>query len=101
MAVYALNEFEKRIDYIYGGCSLWTGGTYGNSPYGRFRPFNLISISAHRFSFIINDGEGGPMVLHKCNTKLCVRFDHLYGGSQSDNMFDYWEMKRWSKSVNG
>lgn len=69
------------------GCWLWTGPT--SSSYGA-----LINDGrqeyAHRLSWVIHGGElpDDLWVLHKCDTPLCVRFDHLFLGTQADNMQD-------------
>jgi hypothetical protein len=36
----------------------------------------------------------GKMVLHKCDNHPCVRPDHLFAGTQSDNMQDMLRKKR-------
>lgn len=46
-------------------------------------------IGAHCFSYELNIGSrNGLQVLHKCDNKLCVRPDHLFLGTQKDNMHD-------------
>lgn len=75
------------------GCWIWTGSvtnsskpsnSYGNVIYkGRLTP-------AHRASYQEFKGEipVGLLVLHRCDIPLCVNPDHLFVGSQSDNMYD-------------
>lgn len=45
---------------------------------------------AHRVSYIIKNGavEDGLYILHKCNNPSCVNPEHLYAGTQRDNMQD-------------
>jgi hypothetical protein len=77
-------------------CWVWTSHTSKNG-YGRFyngqRPENgQRQMRAHRWSFEQAYGcrlkDDNDMVLHKCDNKLCVRPDHLFRGSQADNMRD-------------
>ena len=36
----------------------------------------------------------GLYVLHRCDTPLCVRPDHLFVGTQGDNIHDMWTKGR-------
>ena len=36
----------------------------------------------------------GMSVLHHCDNKACVRPDHLFLGTQADNIHDMWEKNR-------
>lgn len=78
----------KRSD----GCWLWTAGTIRG--YGQFHlPRHWSArqtVYAHRFAW---EETNGPIpdnlsVLHRCDTPLCVRPDHLFLGSQADNLAD-------------
>ncbi|CAH0532164.1 HNH endonuclease [Ralstonia phage UAM5] len=70
------------------GCWIWTASTrrFG---YGQFQ-FHGRPQAAHRISYIINIGEipSGMLVLHKCDVPGCVNPDHLFLGTDSDNMVD-------------
>lgn len=74
------------------GCWLWTGAHnqrgYGFLSFGH-RPdrFNIV---AHVVAWAIEHGEWpDPLsVLHRCDNPGCVRPDHLWRGTQGDNMRD-------------
>lgn len=72
------------------GCWLWTG-TPGDDGYGRIKtPDRRHNIRAHRYSAMLHFGmfDRRLLVLHHCDVPLCVRPDHLYLGSQADNIRD-------------
>jgi hypothetical protein len=75
-------------------CWLWTGGVNSDG-YGAFRhrpsehaPYR--TQGAHCVSWIIHNGPipEGQGVLHTCDVRNCVRPDHLFVGTQADNMRD-------------
>lgn len=70
-----------------GDCWLWTAST--TKGYGQFVS-NSTRYYAHRFSWLIHNGPipAGMSVLHKCDTPLCVRPDHLFIGTAKDNVRD-------------
>lgn len=63
-------------------CWLWTASK--SNGYGQFQG------SAHRYSWTIHYGEitDGLHVCHKCDNPACIRPEHLFIGSQKDNMTD-------------
>jgi hypothetical protein len=76
-------------------CWLWTGGqTGGSDPQRRYGQFwagrNGGHVYAHRFSWELHRGQiaDGLLVLHRCDVTLCVNPEHLFLGTQLDNMQD-------------
>lgn len=73
-----------------GPCWVWMGGRKADDfGYGQFmvRGKNL---RAHRFAFALA-GESLPedrFLCHRCDRPECVRPDHLFVGTQLDNMRD-------------
>lgn len=70
------------------GCWIWIG-TINRFGYGRMK-VNYKGWLAHRFSWEIHFGKipDGLFVLHKCDIRCCVNPDHLFIGSQLENMRD-------------
>lgn len=76
------------------GCVLWAGGRSGASErpdyrYGRLR-VNGRKVQAHRAVWELERGPipAGAIVMHTCDTPLCLNIEHLRLGTQSDNVKD-------------
>jgi len=69
-------------------CWLWRGGTDGHG-YGCLRLLGRTA-AAHRVAWMLQNGPvpAGCGVLHHCDQPKCVRPEHLYAGTQGDNMRD-------------
>lgn len=73
------------------GCWLWTGATDGGG-YGQIGSDtgSPVPFKAHRVSYQLHVGPIPDRleVLHTCDNPPCVRPDHLFLGTQTDNMRD-------------
>lgn len=69
-------------------CWNWNDKLFKNG-YGCFR-YSRLSKLAHRVSYEIAYGvaPGNLQVLHRCDNRRCVNPNHLFLGSQQDNMDD-------------
>lgn len=69
-----------------GNCWVWlTATTQG---YGEIGIAGR-TVRAHRLSWEIENGSPTDMlILHKCDNPPCIRPDHLFKGTQLDNMQD-------------
>ena len=68
------------------GCWLWAGSRNKNG-YGVFWIAGK-RVSAHRHSYELAKGPipEGKHVLHKCDNPPCVLFEHLFLGTNADNV---------------
>ena len=86
-ATMELSErFWSKVDKS-GDCWEWTASTWNG--YGRFKVGDNM-FSAHRlaYSFVYGPIPDGMYVCHHCDNPCCVKPNHLFLGTNSDNQLD-------------
>jgi hypothetical protein len=80
---------EKFIPEPNSGCWLWTASV-NHKGYGEIGVRASRIDVAHRVSWRLHRGPipDGLLVLHKCDVRCCVNPDHLFLGTNDDNMED-------------
>lgn len=69
-------------------CWIWQG-TRNRNGYGHFNHSGPMGVLAHRIAWTYTRGSPGVLhVLHTCDTPACVRPNHLYLGTHTENMQD-------------
>lgn len=86
----AIRRFVAKVAFEDNGCWLWIGSSSGRP--GMTYPcfFDRKIIKGHRWSYQFFKGEiaDGLFVLHKCDNPMCVNPDHLFLGTNQDNVKD-------------
>lgn len=88
-----MKGLQERFDSKYevvteSGCWIWTAGS-DKDGYGTFWKDGTTK-RAHRVSYELHKTKipEDMLVCHKCDTPSCVNPDHLFVGTNSDNMKD-------------
>ena len=97
------SKFWARVDKS-GDCWLWTG-TKTRGGYGMIRwrvGARTDSYRAHRYAYAEVYGAipEGAEVCHHCDNPACVRPEHLFVGSRTDNVRDMLDKGRESRGEN-
>lgn len=95
MDICAISMSEKDASRFWrkvkkgAGAECWEWNSWKHNGYGRFSVNNRGRM-AHRISYTLLVGiiPDGKLVCHHCDNPGCVRPDHLFVGTQTDNMRD-------------
>jgi hypothetical protein len=90
--------YEKTIPEPNSGCLLWTACLmhFGYGGFAIPAVDGTYTARAHRVAWEMVNGPipDGVNVLHKCDVPACVNVDHLFLGTQKDNVDDMIEKGR-------
>ena len=86
-------RFWRSVDTS-GDCWLWTACLWPNG-YGRISVKGR-AVGTHRVAYELAYGPipTGMFVCHKCDVPACVNPDHLFLGTNTDNVRDMWAKGR-------
>lgn len=92
---------RERLEHVgwtetASGCWQWNG-CKSSTGYGMFGRHTL----AHRAMYEVFKGPIGPgrVVCHTCDNRICVNPDHLWEGTQSENIQDMWDKGRKKRPI--
>lgn len=88
---------DGPIHPVYGQCWVWTRSP-DRGGYGYFNVCNK-PIKVHRFSYeeFVGHIPYDIQVLHKCDNRVCVRPNHLFLGTNLENIQDMVDKNRQAK----
>lgn len=94
------NRLLAKVSVAQNGCWEWTGGKnrqgYGQIGIGSRKSGGRKTARAHRVSYseFIGEIPDGHDVCHSCDNPSCINPEHLFIGTESDNMRDMYSKNR-------
>lgn len=92
-------RFFSKVTKAANGCHEWAASVF-KTGYGQFAVSARKPETAHRMAWLLQRGEipEGLQVLHKCDNRKCANVEHLFLGTQADNVADMMSKGRhWSQ----
>lgn len=93
MDLHWIAKFWQKVDRTIGlgpngDCHEWKNALTDKG-YGRAHDEDRNRVRAHRLAWFLATGEWpSENLLHECDNRKCVRFEHLRDSSQADNIRD-------------
>lgn len=101
-------RFLEKIDktgpimpHMTTACWLWTGAK-NTEGYGAFCDESGKMVKAHRYSYEFFTGniiEDGYLACHHCDNPPCINPEHVFPGTNTDNMADMYRKGRGRKAT--
>ena len=102
MSMLPLERIWDQKTVTPSGCWEWTGGRWPRG-YGKVRHGPGAQLRVHCAAWALTNGPipAGMSVLHRCDNPPCFNPEHLFLGTQRDNVHDAINKGRMTRSDRG